>query len=144
MRGYKTHPLNRRLTRPLMAAVCAVAIAAPAILTSATLTSAAWAEDGAKKSHDCFKTMGVKDFDAVGDGAGIVRDSRDRAFRIDFADSCQGMSGAKGIRFIAGNRGRVCGYKGDFMKFKGGTCTIVSVDRLSSEEVAALGPAGGR
>lgn len=126
MRGYKTHSL--------MAAVCAVAIAAPA----------AWAEDGAQKSHDCFKTMGVKDFDAVGDGAGIVRDSRDRAFRIDFADSCQGMSSAKGIRFIAGNRGRVCGYKGDFMKFKGGTCTIVSVDRLSSEEVAALGPAGGR
>ena len=131
MRGYKTHPL--------MASVCAVAIAAPAILTSA-----AWAEDGAQKSHDCFKTMGVKDFDAVGDGAGIVRDSRDRAFRIDFADSCQGMSSAKGIRFIAGNRGRVCGYKGDFMKFKGGTCTIVAVDRLSSEEVAALGPDGGR
>ena len=131
MRGYKTHPL--------MAAVCAVAVAAPAILTSA-----AWAEDGAQKSHDCFKTMGVKDFDAVGDASGIVRDSRDRAFRIDFADSCQGMSSAKGIRFIAGNRGRVCGYKGDFMKFKGGTCTIVSVDRLSSEEVAALGPAGGR
>ena len=131
MRGYKTHPL--------MASVCAVAIAAPAILTSA-----AWAEDGAQKSHDCFKTMGVKDFDAVGDAAGIVRDSRDRAFRIDFADSCQGMSSAKGIRFIAGNRGRVCGYKGDFMKFKGGTCTIVSVDRLSSEEVAALGPDGGR
>ena len=136
MRGYKTHPL--------MAAVCAVAIATPAILTSAIFTSAAWAEDGAKKSHDCFKTMGVKDFDAVGDGAGIVRDSRDRAYRIDFADSCEGVSSAKGIRFIAGNRGRVCGYKGDFMKFKGGNCTIVSVDRLSSEEVAALGAGGGR